>query len=128
LILLPLEIPLATVGHAIDLARANKCIVILDPAPAQSYSEQILQGLYLLTPNESEAETLTGIKVDSVGTAQTAAKFLLRMGVLNVALTMNSPGVLLASSVGWEMIPATAVQSIDKRQPEIALTAHWQVR
>jgi ribokinase len=113
LILLQLEIPLATVGHAIDLARAKKCSVILDPAPAQSLSEQILQGLYLLTPNESEAQTLTGIKVNSVDSAESAAKYLLRMGVLNVALTMGSEGVLLASSEGCEVIPATAVQAID---------------
>ncbi|MFT6293897.1 MAG: ribokinase [Glaciecola sp.] len=113
LILLQLEIPLATVGHAIDLARANKCSVILDPAPAQRLSEQILQGLYLLTPNESEAQTLTGIKVNSVDSAESAAKYLLRMGVLNVALTMGSEGVLLASSEGCEVIPATAVQAID---------------
>ena len=113
LILLQLEIPLATVGHTVALARTNKCGVILDPAPAQTLSEQILRGLYLLTPNESEAQTLTGIKVDSVGTAETAAKFLLRMGVLNVALTMGSKGVLLASGEGCEMIPAAAVQAID---------------
>jgi ribokinase len=113
LILLQLEIPLLSVAHAVDLARAHNCRAILDPAPAQSLSEQILQNLYLITPNESEAETLTGIKVDSPESAEEAANFLLKAGVLNVALTMGCKGVLLASSEGCEVIPATTVKAID---------------
>ena len=113
LILLQLEIPLLSVAHAVDLARAHNCRAILDPAPAQSLPEQILQNLYLITPNESEAETLTGIKVDSPKSAENAANLLLKAGVLNVALTMGCKGVLLANSEGCEVIPATTVKAID---------------
>ncbi|MFT4887922.1 MAG: ribokinase [Pseudohongiellaceae bacterium] len=113
LILLQLEIPLPAVARAVDLARAHNCRAIIDPAPAQSLSEQILQNLYLITPNESEAETLTGIKVDSPESAENAADFLLKAGVLNVALTMGCKGVLLANSEGCEVIPATTVKAID---------------
>lgn len=113
IILLQLEIPLAIAAHSIELARAHNCCVILDPAPAQKLSKQMLQDLYLLTPNESEAETLTGIQVSSTESAEYAAKSLLNMGVLNVALTMGSKGVLLANSKGCELIPARLVQAID---------------
>ncbi|MFT6094837.1 MAG: ribokinase [Pseudohongiellaceae bacterium] len=113
LILLQLEIPLATVSHTIDLAQKHNCRVILDPAPAQSLSKQMLQDLYLITPNESEAEILTGIKIDSPESAESAAKHLLKMGVINVAITIGSKGVFLANSEGYEIIPAPAVTAID---------------
>lgn len=113
LILLQLEIPLSVAAHAVDLACEHNCRAILDPAPAQSLSEQILQNLYLITPNESEAETLTGIKVNSPETAKEAATFLLKAGVLNVALTMGCKGVLLANREGCEVIPATTVKATD---------------
>lgn len=113
LILLQLEIPLATVSHTINLARTHDCRVILDPAPAQNLSKQMLQDLYLITPNESEAETLTGIKIDSPESVESAAKHLLKMGVLNVAITIGSKGVFLANSEGCEIIPAPAVTAID---------------
>jgi ribokinase len=113
LILLQLEIPIPAVARVVELARTHNCNVILDPAPAQNLSKQILQDLYLLTPNESEAETLTGIKVDSVESAESAAKFLLDQGVLNIALTMGSKGVLLANSARHQIIPTPAVTAID---------------
>lgn len=112
-ILLQLEIPLPAVFRAIQLARAHSCNVILDPAPAQKLSKKMLQGVYLLTPNATEAETLTGIKIDSAESATSAAKLLLERGVQNIALTMGGQGVLLANSEGYKIIPAPTVTPVD---------------
>lgn len=113
LILLQLEIALPISSYAIMLAHARECRVILDPAPAQTLSRSTLQNLYLITPNESEAETLTRIKINSVQDAQKSAERILEYGVLNVALTMGKQGVLLANKQGTELVAAKAVIPID---------------
>lgn len=113
LILLQLEIALPISSYAIMLAHARECRVILDPAPAQTLSRSTLQNLYLITPNESEAETLTRIKINSVQDAQKSAERILEYGVLNVALTMGKQGVLLANKQGIELVAAKAVIPID---------------
>ena len=113
IVLLQLEIPLATVSHAIALANEKSCHVILDPAPAQALPEEILQGLYLLTPNETEAEILTGMAVHDPDSAIPAAARLLQEGVQNVAITLGSGGVLLANDQGTESIAAPSVKALD---------------
>lgn len=113
LVLLQLEIPLDTVARAIAVAQTKHCRVILDPAPAQALPESLLASVYLLTPNQSEAEILTGIEVVDEATASRAAAQLVGQGVENVALTMGNGGVLLADAGGCELIPAESVSAID---------------
>ncbi len=113
IVLLQLEIPLATVSHGIALAHENGCRVILDPAPAQALPEEMLQGLYLLTPNETEAEILTGMAVDDPDSATQAAERLLQAGAENVAVTLGARGVLLANDQGSELITAPSVKALD---------------
>lgn len=112
-VLLQLEIPLATVAHAIKLAAANNCRIILDPAPAQSLADEILNELFLITPNQTEAEVLTGITVRDEESALQAARSLLDRGPENVAVTMGANGVLLASKENHQKIPAQPVQPVD---------------
>ncbi|HIF06551.1 MAG TPA: ribokinase [Gemmatimonadetes bacterium] len=113
IVLLQLEIPLAAVARGISLAQAKGCRVILDPAPARALPKEMLGGLYLLTPNETEAEILTGLAVDDPGSATQAATQLLAVGVRNVAITLGAQGVLLANDQGSELIGTPAVTALD---------------
>lgn len=113
IILLQLEIPLASVARAIELGIENNCRIILDPAPAQALSPSLLENVFLLTPNETEAEILSGIKVTSENSAKEAASALLQLGIDNLAITLGSGGVLLASKNEHRLIPAIEVEAID---------------
>ncbi len=113
LVLLQLEIPLEIVTYAVTQARKKSCRVILDPAPALSLSRELLEDIYLLTPNQSEAHGLTGEHVDDTESAERAALSLLAQGVDNVALTLGSDGVLLARRQSIELIPASGVDALD---------------
>lgn len=112
-ILLQLEIPLTTVAHVLATTSKRNCRVILDPAPAQKLPAAVLQDLFLITPNESEAEILTGIRVTDESTAVAASTALLAQGVENIALTMGAQGVLLASQTEHKLVPALAVDAED---------------
>ena len=113
IVLLQLEIPLDVVQSAIQKANEKSAKVILDPAPAEKLPSEILADVFLLTPNQTEAEQLTQIKVLDTDSAQCAANAMLDLGIQNVALTMGNDGVLLANSESNTMIPATAVNAID---------------
>lgn len=113
IILLQLEIPLASVARAIELGAENNCRIILDPAPAQAISPPLLENVFLLTPNETEAEILSGIKITDETSAKEAASALQQLGVDNVAITLGSGGVLLASKNEHRLIPAIEVEAID---------------
>jgi ribokinase len=112
-VLLQLEIPFATVSHAIDRLAGQGRRVILDPAPARDLPESVLAGVYLVTPNETEAEMLTGVPVVDERTAQAAATRLLGMGVQNVAITLGAQGVYLATPSRSDLIPTPAVTAVD---------------
>jgi len=113
LFLLQLEIPVDTVEFVAKKAISNKNRVILNPAPARLLSEDLLRCLYLITPNETEAEILTGIKVHDAVTAEKAALKLRDKGVQNVILTMGASGAFLLSGDTSKMIPVVPVKAID---------------
>ncbi len=112
-VLLQLEIPFPTVTHAIDSLSGHDRRVILDPAPARGLPESVLAGVYLLTPNETEAEMLTGVHVVDERTAHAAATRLLGMGAQNVAITLGAQGVWLATPSRSDLIPAPEVAAVD---------------
>ena len=112
-VLLQLETPLETVTAAVKLAAASGARVILNPAPAQPLSTRLLKDVFLLTPNESEAELLTGIRVDNeVGAAQAAEKLLAR-GVQNVIVTLGARGAFVAGPSVRQLIPGYKVKAVD---------------
>jgi len=113
IVLLQLEISMATVTKAIALAGKKNCRVILDPAPAQELPASIMKGVYLLTPNESEAEILTGVRVHDENSARQAAGKLLAAGAENVSITLGSKGVFLANGGSDRLISAPAVDAVD---------------
>ena len=115
IILLQLEIPLETVAHIIEITRGSSRRVILDPAPAPSTAlpDNFLNGLYLITPNETEATKLSGIEVQDDRSAEAAARKLLATGVNNVAITMGAKGVVLVQQNGVKFIKSPKVTAID---------------
>ena len=95
-LVLQLEIPLASVRRAAELARQHNVTVVLNPAPAQSLPADLLANVDILIPNESETTTLTGLPVDDTASLQAATAQLLGQGVANVILTLGERGALLA--------------------------------
>lgn len=113
IVLLQLEIPMATVEACVSVAAAKGAKVILNPAPAVKVSEAVLSKLYLITPNQTEAETLTGVAVKDEATARLAAAELSRAGVRKVVITMGESGALLYEGGKSEIIAAHKVDAVD---------------
>ncbi len=112
-LLTQLEIPLPVVEYAIDVAYEEGVSVILNPAPAHDLSNDLLRKVYLLSPNETEAEFLSGIRIRGLRTAEKAAERLLARGVDNVVLTLGREGALIATKDGTVHVKGVAVQAID---------------
>ncbi|MCX6205602.1 MAG: ribokinase [Bacteroidetes bacterium] len=112
-ILMQLEIPIETITAVIDIARLNGKHVILNPAPAQYLSDAILNGLFLLVPNESEASLLTGIQVTDLASASLAADALIQKGVSHVIITLGKQGAYFKSAYKEFSIPAPSVIAVD---------------
>ncbi len=112
-VLLQLETPLPTVAACVALAAAAGERVVLNPAPARPLPAQLLTRVYLLTPNESEAELLTGLAVTNEATAARAADKLRTRGVQNVVITMGARGAFVAGKDVQQMIPGIKVHAVD---------------
>ncbi len=111
--LIQLEIPIDVVEHAVKLAAQEGARVVLNPAPAQVLSDELLALLYIITPNETEAELLTGIKVENEETAKIAAQVLKGKGVDIVVITMGAQGAYLLSDEEDQLIPSPEVKAVD---------------
>ncbi|MEN5046650.1 ribokinase [Pseudomonas koreensis] len=113
-IICQLEIPDATVGHALKRARALGKTVILNPAPAsRPLPADWFAAIDYLIPNESEASALSGLPVDSLQSAESAANQLIAMGAGKVIITLGAQGSLFANGKGFEHFPAPKVQAVD---------------
>jgi ribokinase len=110
---LQFEIPLETVYYCVKFAEKNGVRCIVNPAPAQPVDLTGLSGLDYFVPNESEAETITGMPVGNVDQAKKCAKKLLSGGVKRIILTLGANGSLLAGQDGMEHIPAFTMKSVD---------------
>lgn len=113
IILLQLEVPLQTVFTAAKTAFDAGKTIILNPAPARKLADDLLSIVTIITPNENEAEILTGIKVTDEKTAKKAADMLLAKGVQTVILTMGSKGLLFVDKNRTEFVPAYKVEAVD---------------
>lgn len=113
IIVLQLEVPIETVAFAVKQSlKANKRI-ILNPAPAQQLDDNLLSGLFLITPNETEAEILTTVAVSNVATAKLAAEELLKKSVQNVIITMGSKGAFFMNENESFLMEAERVNAVD---------------
>ncbi len=112
-LMLQLEVPMETVCEAARLATEAGVTVILDPAPAVPLPEGLLQNVSYLTPNETEAERLTGIQVTDEASAERAGKQLVGAGARHVLVTLGAKGALLVTSEGSHLIPTQPVEAVD---------------
>jgi ribokinase len=109
-----LEVPDASVGHALKRGRELGKTVILNPAPAsRPLPSDWYASIDYLIPNESEASALSGLSVDSLETAQAAATRLIAMGAGKVIITLGAQGSLFADGQGFEHFPAPVVKAVD---------------
>ncbi len=109
-----LEVPDASVGHALKRGRELGKTVILNPAPAsRPLPSDWYASIDYLIPNESEASALSGLSVDSLDTAQAAATRLIALGAGKVIITLGAQGSLFADGQRFEHFPAPAVKAVD---------------
>jgi ribokinase len=112
-IVLQFEIPLDTVYYAIAFAHKHGIRCILNPAPGQPVDMSALQGLDYFVPNESEAETITGLAVHGIDDAKACAEKLVADGIRRVIITLGAQGSLLAGREASSHVAPFAVHSID---------------
>lgn len=112
-IVLQFEIPVETVYYTIGFARKHGIRCILNPAPAQAVDMTALKDLDYFVPNESEAETITGMTVKSVDDAKRCAQKLVQGGIRRVIITLGANGSLFATREGSEHVAPFTVKSVD---------------
>ncbi len=112
-LLLQLETNLSSIEKITELAASENTTIILNPAPVQEIKETLYQRIDYLTPNEVEAEILSGISVRDEAGAKAAAEWFMEKGVKNVVITLGERGAYCKSGEEEKMIPAYSVQAID---------------
>lgn len=112
-VLLQLEIPLATVEQTVRMARERGVTVILNPAPARRLPAALVRRIDYMTPNETELEQLTGVRCSGNGDIHSAASTLLRAGVRNVVVTLGAKGCLLVNAERKKFFPSYRVKAVD---------------
>ncbi len=112
-LLMQLETPLESVVAAARLGRELGHRILLNPAPAQPLPDELLRMVSILTPNEAEAELLTGIAVTGVSEARRAARALRERGASVVIITLGSRGAFLCADEGEALVPSFRVEAVD---------------
>lgn len=112
-LLMQLETPLDAIIYATKIAKQAGKHTVLNPAPAKALPDELLAQLTMITPNETEAELLTGVKVvDEQSAAQAAAVFH-QKGVAIVLITLGAKGVFISHNALQKIIPGFRVQAKD---------------
>ncbi|MCZ7602126.1 MAG: ribokinase [Melioribacteraceae bacterium] len=112
-VLSQLEIPIQTVTLAAQLAKQNRAIFILNPAPAAPLSDELFSFIDYLTPNESELEILSGINIVDKSSAEKASRVLLQKGLKNVLVTLGEKGSLLVNNNSVKHFETYKVKAVD---------------
>lgn len=113
IVLMQLETPITTVEHAANVAKRSGAKVILNPAPAQPLSESLLQNLYILIANETEAEFISGTQITDMDSVARAADILCDKGVEKVVITLGSRGAFVKERGNYHQIPGLKVKAVD---------------
>lgn len=112
-VLLQLEVPMAAVIRAAHLARAAGALVVVDPAPARPLPAELVRLVDFVTPNEVEAQALTGIAIRGRKEAADAAQELLGQGFRRAVVKMGAEGALFARPEGTAHVPSPPVKVVD---------------
>jgi len=113
ILLMQLEIPMETVEYAAKLAHKKGVKVILNPAPAAFLSNDLIECLYAIVPNKTEAEMLSGIKVTDWESAKQAADIIGAKGVEIVVITLGSKGALIKENNSYYEVQVDKIQAVD---------------
>ena len=113
IVLMQLEIPMETIEYVAAIAHKKGKKVILNPAPAQPLSKELLANVDILTPNETEAGMIAGIAVADTASACEAARIICAMGVQTVIITLGSKGALIYADGFQAEIPVEKVEAVD---------------
>ncbi len=108
-----LEVPKDVTLHCLKTAKENGCITILNPAPASEISKEFFNNIDFFTPNETEAEFYTGIKITSEKEAKQAADKLLNLGIKKIIITLGEKGLFYSDGKEETYLKANAVKAID---------------
>ncbi|WP_025674719.1 ribokinase [Salinivibrio socompensis] len=114
-LLMQLETPMCGIEKAAFHAKASKTKVVLNPAPAAALSDKLLAAVDIITPNETEAQSLTGIAVTDTASAQAASNVLHQKGIETVLITLGKQGVWLSEKAQKKgrLIPGFVVDAVD---------------
>ncbi|HNQ38738.1 MAG TPA: ribokinase, partial [Prolixibacteraceae bacterium] len=112
IIVLQMEIPYETIKTVCRIASRKGKKIILNVAPAAPLEEEILQSVHMLVVNQTEAELLTGERIDRIG-EEAIVDLLLATGVRNVVLTLGKKGSLYKNNQELLRIPAFQVEAVD---------------
>jgi ribokinase len=113
ILLLQLEIPISTVEYSAVAASEKGIKVILNPAPARKLSDKLLMHTWLITPNETEAEIITGVRITDIPSAEKAAELIQERGVKNVIITLGEAGAYVKSDNFTGLIQGIKVIPVD---------------
>lgn len=122
-VLVQLEIPLGTVLAALSLAKRWGVLAILDAGPAQKVSAEILGKASIVSPNETEAEAITGIAIRTMADAEAAAEKLMELGAAEVVLKLGSSGTYYGGEIENLYVPAFDITAVDTTAAGDAFTA-----
>jgi len=108
-----LEVPKDVTLHCLKTAKENGCITILNPAPASEISKEFYNNIDFFTPNETEAEFYTGIKITNEHQAKQAANKLISLGIKKVIITLGEKGLFYSDGKEEIYLKASSVKAID---------------
>ena len=107
------ETPIDLTLESFKIAKENNKITILNPAPATKIDDELLKYVDIIIPNETEAELLTGVKVESLEDARKAGDVFLSKGVKYAIITLGSKGAAVIAKEKGDIVPAFKVNAID---------------
>lgn len=113
LLLIQLEIPMDTVAYTAKRAKEKGMKIILNPAPANELPKEVFELMDIITPNESEAEMLSGIRIADLDSAEQAARKIQAKGPKQVIITMGKQGAAVLEDDAFFHVPAPSVETID---------------
>ena len=108
-----LEIPKEVTLNCLKIAKENNVLTILNPAPATNLSKDFFNYIDYFTPNETEAEFYTGIKITNQNKAKLASEKLLNLGIKKVIITLGEKGLFYSDGKEDIFLKATLVKAID---------------